>query len=57
MIIIIKSTVDKEWVNYEVWEECHSKFEDPVPEEKKSIYEYEDVSCLFAWWDIDDNQS
>ena len=36
-------------MNYEVREECHSKFEDPVPEEKKSIYEYEDVSCLFAW--------
>ena len=38
-------------------EECHSKFEDPVPEEKKNICEFEDVSCLFAWWDIDDNQS
>ena len=44
-------------MNYEVREECHSKFEDPVPEEKKNICEYEDVSCLFAWWDIDDNQS
>ena len=30
---------------------------DPVPEEKKNISEYEDVSCLFAWWDIDENQS
>ena len=29
-------------------EECHSKFEDPEPEEKKDICEYEDVSCLFA---------
>ena len=38
-------------------EECHSKFGDPVPEEKKNICDYEDVSCLFAWWDIDDNQS
>ena len=37
-------------MNYEVREECHSKFEDPVPEEKKNICEYEDVSCLFAWW-------
>ena len=44
-------------MNYEVREECHSKFEDPVPEEKNNICEYEDVSCLFAWWDIDDNQS
>ena len=25
-------------MNYEVREECHSKFEDPVPEEKKNIY-------------------
>ena len=39
----------KEQVNYEVREECHSKFEDPVPEEKKNICEYEDVSCLFSW--------
>ena len=38
-------------------EECHSKFEDPVPEEKKNICEYEDVNCLFALWDIEDNQS
>ena len=44
-------------MNYEVREECHSKFEDPVPEEKKNICEFEDVSCLFAWWDIDENQS
>ena len=37
-----------ESVNYKVREEGHSKFEDPVPEEKKNICEYEDVSCLFA---------
>ena len=24
-------------MNYEVREECHSKFEDPVPEEKKIL--------------------
>ena len=42
---------------YEVREEWHSKFEDPVPEEKMNIYENEDVSCFFAWWDIDDNQN
>ena len=33
-------------MNYEVREECHSKFEDPVPEEKKNICDCEDVSCL-----------
>ena len=43
-------------MNYEVREGCRSKFEDPVPEEEKNISEYGDVSCLFAWWDIDDNQ-
>ena len=44
-------------MNNEVREEWRSKFEYPVAEEKKNIFEYEDVSCLFAWWDIDDNQT
>ena len=35
-------------MKYEVREECHSKFEDPVPEEKKNVSEYEHVSCPFA---------
>ena len=40
-------------MNYEVREECHSKFGDPVPEEKKNICEtYENVSCLFAWTEL-----
>ena len=41
-------------MNYEVREECHSKFGDNVPEETgENIWEtYEDVSCLFAWAEL-----